>query len=122
MDVTVYHDGVHADLNETFLVGNVDEEGINLVKTTYECLMKAIDACEFSLRVAEISALSLGLGRWRIETTALPLCRWTLPEHTPCAPAHARGMLHVAQASPGCATATLARSSQSTRGNKNSQS
>ena len=30
------------DLNETYFVGNVDEESLQLVKCTYECLEKAI--------------------------------------------------------------------------------
>lgn len=36
----------HADLNETYLVGNVDDRGRELVRTTYECLWKAINACK----------------------------------------------------------------------------
>lgn len=46
VDVTVYFDGVHGDLNETFLVGNVDEESLKLVRTTYECLDKCIQVCK----------------------------------------------------------------------------
>ncbi|XP_047174455.1 methionine aminopeptidase 1A-like [Vigna umbellata] len=42
VDVSVYYKGVHADLNETYFVGNVDEESCQLVKCTYECLEKAI--------------------------------------------------------------------------------
>lgn len=42
IDVTVYKDGFHADLNETYLIGNVDEAGKYLVKTAYECLELAI--------------------------------------------------------------------------------
>ncbi|GIY59643.1 methionine aminopeptidase 1 [Caerostris extrusa] len=43
IDITVYHNGFHGDLNETFLVGNVDEAGKKLVRVTHECLMKAIE-------------------------------------------------------------------------------
>ncbi|XP_076618389.1 methionine aminopeptidase 1 [Colletes latitarsis] len=43
VDVTVYHNGFHGDLNETFLVGNVKPEVRKLVEVTYECLSKAID-------------------------------------------------------------------------------
>ena len=43
VDVTVYHDGYHGDLNETVFVGKVDEAGRNLVQVAYECLMKGID-------------------------------------------------------------------------------
>ncbi|XP_052113892.1 methionine aminopeptidase 1A [Arachis duranensis] len=42
IDVTVYYKGVHGDLNETYFVGNVDEDSQKLVKCTYECLEKAI--------------------------------------------------------------------------------
>ncbi|KAG6432352.1 hypothetical protein SASPL_103928 [Salvia splendens] len=44
VDVTVYYKGVHADLNETYFVGNVDEASKRLVQCTYECLDKAIAA------------------------------------------------------------------------------
>lgn len=44
VDITVYHNGFHGDLNETFFVGEVDEEAKKLVQTTYECLMQAIDS------------------------------------------------------------------------------
>ena len=43
VDVTVYLDGYHGDLNETVFVGKVDEAGRNLVQVAYECLMKGID-------------------------------------------------------------------------------
>ncbi|XP_033330043.1 methionine aminopeptidase 1 [Megalopta genalis] len=42
VDVTVYHNGFHGDLNETFLVGNVKPEVKKLVEITHECLAKAI--------------------------------------------------------------------------------
>lgn len=42
VDITVYVDGFHGDLNETFFVGNVDESGKKLVQNAYECLMKGI--------------------------------------------------------------------------------
>ena len=41
LDVTVFKHGLHADLNETFLVGNVDAESRKLVKCAYECLSEA---------------------------------------------------------------------------------
>lgn len=43
VDITVYYQGFHGDLNETFFVGNVSEKHKNLVKVTYESLSKAID-------------------------------------------------------------------------------
>jgi len=40
--VSVYIDGMHADLNESFMVGNVDEDGKRVVKTSFECLQAAV--------------------------------------------------------------------------------
>ncbi|KAG9400166.1 Methionine aminopeptidase 1 [Aphanomyces cochlioides] len=42
VDVSIFKDGFHADLNKTFLVGDVDEEGERLVKTSFDCLAAAI--------------------------------------------------------------------------------
>lgn len=36
VDVSVYYKGWHGDLNETFVVGEVDEEGKMLIKTTHD--------------------------------------------------------------------------------------
>ncbi|OIW00940.1 hypothetical protein TanjilG_10018 [Lupinus angustifolius] len=54
VDVTVYYKGVHGDLNETYFVGNVDEESRQLVKCTYECLEKAISIVKPGVRFREI--------------------------------------------------------------------
>jgi len=42
IDVSVYYNGYHGDLNETFLVGAVDENSKRLVKCAYESLAAAI--------------------------------------------------------------------------------
>ena len=42
LDVTVYLNGYHGDLNETYFVGDVDEESKRLVQASYDCLQKAI--------------------------------------------------------------------------------
>jgi len=43
IDISLYHGGFHCDLNETFLVGNVDPQHVQLVKVSRECLEKAIE-------------------------------------------------------------------------------
>jgi methionyl aminopeptidase len=43
IDISVYYKGFHADLNETFLVGNVDQSSKMLVKASYDSLMKSIE-------------------------------------------------------------------------------
>jgi methionyl aminopeptidase len=42
LDVTVYYNGFHGDLNETHIVGNVDEESKKLIKSAYDALHAAI--------------------------------------------------------------------------------
>ncbi|XP_023225886.1 methionine aminopeptidase 1-like [Centruroides sculpturatus] len=54
VDITVYHRGFHGDLNETFFVGNVDEESKKLVKVTHECLTKAIEIVKPGVKYREI--------------------------------------------------------------------
>ncbi|BDU50756.1 type I methionyl aminopeptidase [Haliovirga abyssi] len=44
LDVTVILDGYHGDTSKTFLVGNVDEEVVNLVKRTENAMYKGIEA------------------------------------------------------------------------------
>ncbi|TNN60940.1 Methionine aminopeptidase 1 [Liparis tanakae] len=54
VDITVYHNGFHGDLNETFYIGEVDEEAKKLVQTTYECLMQSIDSVKPGIRYREL--------------------------------------------------------------------
>jgi len=42
IDVTIYVNGYHGDLNETFFVGNCDEDTHKLVKCSFECLQAAL--------------------------------------------------------------------------------
>jgi methionyl aminopeptidase len=44
LDISVYNKrGFHADLNETYLIGNVDEDGKRLVQTSFACLQAAME-------------------------------------------------------------------------------
>ncbi|KAG6858900.1 hypothetical protein C0995_013049, partial [Termitomyces sp. Mi166 len=45
IDVTVYLNDYHGDTSQTFLVGNVDEQGRELVRLTNEALQAGINAC-----------------------------------------------------------------------------
>ncbi|KAF5364110.1 hypothetical protein D9756_000084 [Leucocoprinus leucothites] len=45
VDITVYLDGYHGDTSQTFLVGNVDEQGKDLVNVTNQALRAGINAC-----------------------------------------------------------------------------
>ncbi|XP_033644490.1 methionine aminopeptidase 1-like [Asterias rubens] len=54
VDITVYHNGFHGDLNETFFVGNVDEKSKELVAVTHKCLQLAIDEVRPGVRYREM--------------------------------------------------------------------
>eukprot|EP01132_Coremiostelium_polycephalum_P004277 gene4277-5351_t len=54
IDVTLYWKGFHVDLNETYLMGNVDEKGKQLVKVAYECLEKSIEILKPGVLYREI--------------------------------------------------------------------
>ncbi|KAG6840409.1 hypothetical protein C0991_006880 [Blastosporella zonata] len=45
IDITVYLNGYHGDTSQTFLVGDVDEQGRELVRLTNAALQAGIDAC-----------------------------------------------------------------------------
>jgi methionyl aminopeptidase len=45
IDVSVYKNGYHADLNETFLVGKVDDASVRLVKCAFESLAASVALC-----------------------------------------------------------------------------
>ena len=44
LDITTYNaGGYHGDLNETFCVGNVDDDGRRVVRTAFDCLAAALE-------------------------------------------------------------------------------
>ncbi|XP_014668869.1 PREDICTED: methionine aminopeptidase 1-like, partial [Priapulus caudatus] len=57
IDVTVYHRGFHGDLNETLLVGNVDDVTKKLVGVTWDCLDYAMQAVKPGMRYRDIGAI-----------------------------------------------------------------
>ncbi|CAI4047865.1 hypothetical protein SUVZ_12G2800 [Saccharomyces uvarum] len=47
LDVSLYYQGFHADLNETYYVGeNISKEALNTTETSRECLKLAIKMCK----------------------------------------------------------------------------
>ncbi|KNZ52968.1 methionine aminopeptidase, type I [Puccinia sorghi] len=45
LDVTLFHEGFHGDLNATYPVGKISEESEHLIKSTRRCLDRAISIC-----------------------------------------------------------------------------
>jgi methionyl aminopeptidase len=46
IDISVYFNGYHADMNETYYVGTPSKDAIKVVETARECLDLAIQACK----------------------------------------------------------------------------
>jgi methionyl aminopeptidase len=65
-DITAYKDGFYGDNSDTFLVGNVDQEGVKLVETTREALNAGIHVCKpgapFSTIAKEIERVATRYG------------------------------------------------------------
>ncbi|KAI9503669.1 Methionine aminopeptidase 1 [Coemansia spiralis] len=57
IDISLYRDGFHTDLNKTYFVGNVNEKSKKLVKTTRECLQKAISLVKPGVRYRDLGAV-----------------------------------------------------------------
>ena len=54
IDITIYKNGFHGDLNETLFVGEVSESAKKLVRVTHECLSKAMDMIKPGERYREL--------------------------------------------------------------------
>lgn len=46
LDITVYYNGYHVDLNETFIVEETDAESARLIQCAHESLLEAIKICK----------------------------------------------------------------------------
>ncbi|KAN0077315.1 Peptidase M24, structural domain containing protein [Tylopilus felleus] len=46
LDISLYYQGFHSDLNATYPVGSIDEDSAKLIRTTRECLDAAIRVCK----------------------------------------------------------------------------
>ncbi|ORX61852.1 MetAP 1 [Hesseltinella vesiculosa] len=57
IDISCYYKGFHGDSNGTFLVGNVDDVGQQLVKVTKECLDMAIAAVKPGMRYRDFGKI-----------------------------------------------------------------
>lgn len=54
LDVTLFYDGFHGDLNETYCIGDVDNESRRLISCAKRCLDEAIKICKPGTRYREI--------------------------------------------------------------------
>ena len=54
VDITVFLNGFHGDINETFAVGEIDDKSKTLVQGAYDCLVKAITAVKPGMRFRDL--------------------------------------------------------------------
>ncbi|EUB56030.1 Methionine aminopeptidase [Echinococcus granulosus] len=54
IDITTYFGGFHGDVNETVFVGTPNEKSIRLVKSTYNCMAKSMDAVRVGMKYREL--------------------------------------------------------------------
>ena len=54
LDITIFIDGMHGDLSETVLVGEVDEESRRLVRVTHESMMRGIASVQPGAMIRDI--------------------------------------------------------------------
>jgi len=57
VDVTALKDGWHGDTSRTFEIGEVSIKAKNLVKTTYEAMMKAIEIVKEDIHLGDIGSI-----------------------------------------------------------------
>lgn len=54
IDVTTYFKNFHGDTNRTFLIGKVDPKTVDLVETTYQCMMAGIQEVAPGKRLGDV--------------------------------------------------------------------
>ncbi|KAF7304860.1 Methionine aminopeptidase [Mycena kentingensis (nom. inval.)] len=57
LDISVFYDGFHGDVNGTYPVGEIDEESAKLIATSRECLDKAIAICKPGALIRDIGKI-----------------------------------------------------------------
>ncbi|GLJ07499.1 hypothetical protein SUGI_0068340 [Cryptomeria japonica] len=61
IDVTIYLNGYHADTSKTFLCGNVNNNAMQLVEVTEDCLEKAISVCGPGVEFKELGKIFIDI-------------------------------------------------------------
>ncbi|TPX32484.1 hypothetical protein SeMB42_g07608 [Synchytrium endobioticum] len=81
IDVTVYIDAFHGDTSATFLVGDVDEHGRNLVHTTRRALDLGISVCRPGVPFAAIGAAIQDFAKQHSYTVNRDFCGHGIGHH-----------------------------------------
>jgi len=103
IDISLYHGGVHADLNETYLVGNVDDAGKALVKSAYDSLHAAIAMVKPGILYRDFGAVIEKVARSNNHNVVRTYCGHGINSLFHCAPnvPHYKGNKAVGICKPG---------------------
>lgn len=86
VDVSLFRDGVHADLNETYPVGSISQEAQNLIQTTKLCLDEAIKICRPGVMYREIGLVIEGIASKQQMGVVRTYCGHGIHKHFHCPP------------------------------------
>ncbi|KAI0818589.1 methionine aminopeptidase [Irpex lacteus] len=86
IDISVYYDGFHSDLNETYPVGRVDAESLKLMRTTRESLDAAIAICKPGALFRDIGKVIEPIARANGCTVVRTYCGHGINDLFHCAP------------------------------------
>jgi len=86
VDVSCYYDGVHGDVNETWLIGNVADEHKKLVETSFQCLNEAIAICKPGQLIREVGNVITKCATKNGCSVIRTYCGHGIGEHFHCSP------------------------------------
>jgi methionyl aminopeptidase len=86
VDISVYYQGYHTDLNETWLIGNVDADTALLVETTHQCLQAAIATVRPGVMYRELGNVITRLATHHGLSVARAYCGHGIGKLFHCAP------------------------------------
>lgn len=106
IDVTLYHEGYHGDINETYYVGDkakADPDSVRVIEAARDCLDEAIKICKPGALFREYGNVIEGVAKQRNCSVVRTYCGHGIHELFHCSP----NVLHyaknkaVGQAKPG---------------------
>jgi methionyl aminopeptidase len=86
VDISIYYQGYHTDLNETWLIGQVDAQSKLLVDTTYQCLQEAIKIVKPGTMYREVGNVITRLATHHGLSVARAYCGHGIGKLFHCAP------------------------------------
>ncbi|GAB7357171.1 hypothetical protein MBLNU459_g8162t1 [Dothideomycetes sp. NU459] len=106
IDVTLYHNGFHGDINETYYIGDkalADPEAVRVVETARECLDKAIEIAKPGTAFKDYGAVIEKYAKSKDCSTVKAYCGHGINTQFHCAPnvPHYAKNKAIGQAKPG---------------------